>query len=219
VKRSALPQGWSTSDDLPSQSAMGMTQKNCQRWKTDICRFGTLQPFLFLLRPSSCLEPTDSKSQAAPRRAMNCPKSRVFGNLPAVLQPRELNLPVGCSKKLTAGRPVSQGRAGKSSNSQMSLGAVPRKGCSAAEVSGRHHEPRLPRGCFPGPVRPYGVAYKQPFPAKCFHSVITSSYLYCSQKDPSACQTHGVLQPIALTQLDFAGHHQESSKRNKVTPR
>jgi hypothetical protein len=36
--------------------------------------------------------------------------------------------------------------------------AVPGKGCSAAEVSGRHHEPRLPRGCFPGPVRPYGVA-------------------------------------------------------------
>jgi hypothetical protein len=37
--------------------------------------------------------------------------------------------------------------------------AVPGKGGGAAEVSGGHHEPILSRGCFPGPVRPYGVAY------------------------------------------------------------
>jgi hypothetical protein len=37
---------------------------------------------------------------------MKCLRSRVIGKLPMELQPRELNTLVGCSKRLTAGRPL-----------------------------------------------------------------------------------------------------------------
>jgi hypothetical protein len=37
---------------------------------------------------------------------MKCPESRIFSNFPMALRPRELNTLVGCSKRLTADRPV-----------------------------------------------------------------------------------------------------------------
>ena len=57
------------------------------------------------------------------------------------------------------GIPERQALAPECPRGGSELSAVPGKGCSAAEVSGWHHEPGLPRGCFPGPVRPYGMAY------------------------------------------------------------
>ena len=44
----------------PSQSAMGMTQKNCQRWKTDICRFGDASAIPTFTTPVFALNSTDS---------------------------------------------------------------------------------------------------------------------------------------------------------------
>jgi hypothetical protein len=89
---------------------------------------------------------------------------------------------------LAINRPNSEGRDDG--------GSMAGKCGGATEVLGGHHQPGLRRNCLPGPMQPDGVANfvgvqlqrkalqlgcifcdKQPFPANCFHLVITPSYL------------------------------------------